>query len=81
MLRKAFQVILVTFLVIFTAAFAMVVLSAVFSLFFSNEINGGGGGVFVVRSIDLRFLKSLAIAIVFLLVAAVYLVGRRNRLR
>jgi len=80
MLLNPFQVVLVTFLVIFTAAGAVFIVSAFASLFFPAA-NAGGGSVAFIFAVPSRTLKIMGTMAVFVGVAVVYLLARRSRLR
>jgi uncharacterized protein YjeT (DUF2065 family) len=78
-LIKTFQVVLVSFLVIFTAAAAVFLVSGLASMFFPTT--SGGGGFSLVFAVPGRALKFIGAMAIFFGVALVYLIARRNRLR
>jgi hypothetical protein len=79
MFYKAFQVLLITFVVIFTAVGVVLLGYAVTALLFS-AFGSQGVGTFAF-SVSTRALKLALASIVFLLVAGVYAISRRSRFR
>jgi hypothetical protein len=79
MFYKAFQVLLITFVVIFTAVGVVLLVYALIPLLFS-AFGSHGVGAFTF-SVSARALKLVLISIVFLLVAGVYAISRRSRFR
>ena len=80
MLHKTFQIVLITFVTIFTALGAIVLLSALIPVLFSVPAQSGGGSVTTfVYAISQKTLQ--LILIVFLIAAGLYLITKRNRLR
>jgi len=78
MLFKAFQIFLVTFLVVFTAAGAVLLLYGVLSLIPLNRafsISFGAGGF------SLSAVRMIIVIAVLLIVAGVSLIARRHILR
>jgi uncharacterized protein YjeT (DUF2065 family) len=81
MLLKTFQVVLVTFLVIFTAAGAVFLISAVAPLFFPVANTGSASDFSFAFAVTVRTLRIVGAMAVFVGVAVVYLIARRSRLR
>jgi len=79
MLHKTFQIALITFVTIFTAIGAIVLLSALIPFLFSVPAQAGGGSFTFVYAISQRTLQLILIA--FLIAAGLYLITKRNRLR
>jgi hypothetical protein len=78
MLQKTFQIVLVTFLVIFTAAGAVLLISALTSFLLPSETSG----VYVVSGgVSFRIIELSLFAVLLLIAAGTYLITRRNRLR
>ena len=74
---KTFQIVLVTFLVIFTAAGAVLLVSALTSLLVPSETSG----VFAVSGgASFRAIKLSMFVVFFLVAIGIYLITRRNRL-
>jgi hypothetical protein len=76
MLLKTFQALLVTFLVIFTAAGAILLSSGILTLLLPT-----GGAFAFVWSLSARQFRMILIISVLLAVAALFLVARRHRLK
>lgn len=79
MFHKIFQVVLITFVVIFTAAAAVLLVSGISSLLLS--IAGTGGSIFIFAGGVGRGTLEVGVIILLLFVAGVFLVARRSRLR
>jgi hypothetical protein len=76
MWHKAFQLVIVTYVVILTVAGAVLLISAGMSLLLpTNYVFAFAGGV------SLRTLRLIAVMLMFLTVAVVYLIARRSKLR
>ena len=80
MFYKAFQILLVTFVVIFTAVGVVLLVFALTPILFPGFSSHGGERSFVF-SVRARTLKLILASIVFLLVAGAYAIGRRRMLR
>jgi hypothetical protein len=78
MLFKAFQIFLVTFLVVFTTAGAVLLLYGVLSVI---ALNTSGGIAFVVGGFSLSAVRMIIVIALLLIVAGVSLIARRHRLR
>jgi len=78
MLFKAFQIFLVTFLVVFTAAGAVLLLYGVLSII---PLNRSGGIAFVASGFSLSAFRMIIVIALLLIVAGVSLIARRRRLR
>jgi len=78
MFYKAFQILLVAFVVIFTAVGLVLLVYAVTPLLFSALGHGAGGFAF---SVSARAFKLVLASLLFLLVAGGYAIGRRRMLR
>lgn len=79
MFYKAFQILLVTFVVIFTAVGLVLLVYALTPLLFSALGSPGAGGF--TYSVSARAFKLVLASILFLLVAGGYAISRRNRFR
>jgi hypothetical protein len=77
MLFKAFQIFLVTFLVVFTAAGAVLLLYGVLSVIALNT----SGGIAFVGGFSLSAVRMIIVIALLLIVAGVSLIARRHRLR
>ena len=78
MFQKTFQIVLVAFLVIFTAAGAVLLVSAITSFLLPSETSG----IFVVAGgVSNSFLRVVVVMVVLVTVAIAFLIARRNRLR
>ncbi|HSB28825.1 MAG TPA: hypothetical protein VLE19_13255 [Pyrinomonadaceae bacterium] len=79
MWQKAFEVVLVTFLVIFTAAGAVLMASGVLALIFPRI--GSGGMVYAYAGgVGPSFLKFLALFILVVAIVVVSILARRKKL-
>jgi hypothetical protein len=78
MLQKTFQVLLVTFVVIFTSAGLVLLFSAIASLLRPAQT---GGISAVTGGASFHFINLTAAIVLLLIIAAVYLLTRRNKLR
>jgi hypothetical protein len=79
MWQKAFEIVLVTFLVIFTASGAVLLGSGVLALMFSRI--GSGGMVFAYAGgLGPSFLKFLALFILVVAIFVVSILARRKKL-
>jgi hypothetical protein len=79
MFYKAFQVLLITFVVVFTAVGVVLLVYALTPLLFSAFGSPGIGGF--TFSVSARAFKLVLASILFLLVAGGYAVSRRRRFR
>ncbi|HEV8366646.1 MAG TPA: hypothetical protein VGQ39_01725 [Pyrinomonadaceae bacterium] len=77
LVQKSFQIVLVTFLVIFTAAGAVLLVSALTSLLVPTEISG----VFAVSGgASFRMIELFLFAFLLLIAIGIYLISRRSKL-
>ena len=78
MLFKTFQIFLVTFLVVFTAAGAVFLLSGTLSFISVNHYDGISA---VAGGVSFSAVRMIIVIAVLLIVAGVSLIARRHRLR